>query len=327
MKKIILGIVVICSIAIIVACGNQAKKVKTKSPKAENVEKIKVPKFNTDSAYAFIEEQLAFGPRVPESKAHKACADYLEQSLKRFTPHVIRQEFKTRLANKKIVNGINLIGSFQPEKKNRILLCAHWDSRPFADKDPDESKHQTPIDGANDGASGVGVLLEIARQLSKQATNAGIDIIFFDLEDSGEYGSNDSWALGSQYWTKNLHIPNYRARFGILLDMVGAPNPYFTHEQVSVQYAPDILRKVWATAHRIGYKTHFVNRKTGGILDDHVYINENLGIPTINIIHYSDQSETGFFEHWHTTKDDINTIDKFTLKVVGQTVLTVIYEE
>jgi len=309
------------------SCANTSTNNKAENKIIVPTEKINIPDFNADSAYQFIEKQLAFGPRVPESKAHKLCGDYLEKSLKRFTPNVIRQDFQTRLANKTIVNGTNFIASFLPEKKNRILLCAHWDSRPFADRDPDESKHNTPIDGANDGASGVGVLLEIARQLSFQNTNVGIDILFFDVEDSGDYGSNDSWALGAQYWAKNTHIPNYRARFGILLDMVGAANPYFAKESTSRQYAPDILKKVWATANKIGYGTYFVDANTGGILDDHVYINQILSIPTIDIIHYNDQTTSGFFEHWHTTKDDLNSIDKFSLKVVGQTVITVIYEE
>ena len=327
MKQGLLNIAVFLVTLSLLSCADAPKKVKVETKKIAPVEKINIPNFNADSAYQFIEKQVAFGPRVPESKAHELCGNYLEKSLKRFTSTVIRQEFQTRLANKSIVKGTNFIASFQAEKKNRILLCAHWDSRPFADRDPDESKHKTPIDGANDGASGVGVLLEIARQLSQEDTKIGIDIIFFDVEDSGEYGSNDSWALGAQHWSKNLHIPNYRARYGILLDMVGAANPYFTKESTSLQYAPDILRKVWATAKKIGYKDYFVDIRTGGILDDHVYINQNLGIPTIDIIHYNDQSSSGFFEHWHTTKDDMNSIDKFTLKVVGQTVLTVIFEE
>ncbi len=309
------------------SCANTSKKTNAESKKSVVAEKIVVPEFNADSAYQFIEQQLAFGPRVPESKAHKLCGDYLEQTLKRFTPNVIRQDFITRLANKTIVNGTNFIGSFLPEEKNRILLCAHWDSRPFADRDLDESKQNMPIDGANDGASGVGVLLEIARQLSIHNSKIGVDIVFFDVEDSGEYGSNDSWALGSQYWSKNPHQINYRARYGILLDMVGAANPYFTKESTSLQYAPDILQKVWLTAERIGYKNYFVDEKTGGILDDHVYINQNMGIPTIDIIHYTDETSSGFFKHWHTTKDNLNSIDKFSLKVVGQTVITVIFEE
>ena len=327
MKQLLLKFSIFLIFLNLLSCNSAPQKAKVESKMIAPTETINIPDFNADSAYQFIEKQLSFGPRVPESKASKICGNYLEQTLKRFTPNVYRQEFKTRLADKTIVNGTNFIASFQAEKRNRILLCAHWDSRPFADKDLDESKHNEPIDGANDGASGVGILLEIARQLSMQNTNVGIDILFFDVEDSGDYGYNESWALGSQYWAKNTHIPSYRARYGILLDMVGAANPYFSKESTSMQYAPDILDKVWATAKRIGYKDYFVDTHTGGILDDHVYINEILGIPTIDIIHYNDRTSSGFFEHWHTTKDDLNSIDKLTLKIVGQTVTTVIFEE
>lgn len=311
----------------LVSCGNTTKKSTPKQDKPMTEKQVSVPDFNADSAYQFVADQLAFGPRVPESEAHKKCGNYLETTLKKYTPYVIRQQFQTRLADKRIVRGSNFIASFKPESKKRILLCAHWDARPFADKEKDPSKHNTPIDGANDGASGVGILLEIARQLNLQETEMGIDIIFFDLEDSGTYGSNDSWALGSKYWSKNPHVPNYRARFGILLDMVGVANPYFTHEAVSRQYAPDILRKIWAAAKSLGYGTYFVDEKTGGIYDDHVPINQNMGIPTIDIIHYDSETSSGFFPHWHTLGDNLESIDKNTLKIVGQTVLAVIYQE
>ncbi len=311
----------------LISCGNTNKKSTPKQEKPMAEKQVNVPDFNADSAYRFVADQLAFGPRVPESQAHKKCGDYLETSLKKYTPHVIRQEFQTRLADKKIVTGYNFIASFKPQSKKRILLCAHWDSRPFADKEKDASKHKMPIDGANDGASGVGVLLEIARQLSQQEVEMGIDIIFFDVEDSGSYGSNDSWALGSLHWSKNPHTPNYRARYGILLDMVGVADPHFAYESTSNFYAPDILNKVWKAAAELGYHKYFVDEKTGGIYDDHVPVNENMGIPTIDIIHYDKETASGFFPHWHTLGDNLESIDKNTLKIVGQTLLSVIYQE
>ncbi len=293
---------------------------------------VKIPDFNADSAYFFIEQQLAFGPRVPGTKAHGKCADFLSRKLKSYIDEVIVQRGKAYAFNDKVLDVYNIIASFQPEKENRILLCAHWDSRPFADHDPDEKNHETPIDGANDGASGVGVLLEIARQLKQSETSLGIDIILFDVEDYGkpqgiQSRREDTWALGSQYWAKNPHIMNYKARFGILLDMVGAKDATFTMEGFSVYFAADILKKVWDIAHSIGYNNYFLFEKTGEILDDHLYVNSIRNIPTIDIIHYDPSTSTGFFEYWHTVKDDISNIDKTTLKVVGQTVLTVIYRE
>ncbi len=309
------------------SCGNSqpAKKQQTNTSVAEK--QLYIPTFNSDSAYSFVANQLKFGPRVPGSTAHTQCLNYLESMLLSFTPNVIIQNFKTRLFDGTIIDGKNIIASFQPEKRNRILLCAHWDSRPFADMDDNPGNHDKPLQGANDGASGVGVLLEIARHLSQYNTSAGIDIIFFDVEDSGTYGNNDSWALGSQYWSKNPHQINYRARFGILLDMVGATNPIFMKEATSMNYAPGIMDKVWKTAAKLGYSDYFLSSNAGGILDDHVAINENLGIPTIDIVHYDDATSGGFFTHWHTTGDDLSIIDPISLGVVGHTVLTVIFEE
>ncbi len=327
MNKILVGAVILIISLSILSCGGSGKKAKSVKKIAEPVKKVEIPDFNADSAYQYIADQVAFGPRVPETKAHKQCAEYLFNKMKSFTPDVQKQPFKARLANGKIVNGVNIIASFNPENRRRVLLGAHWDSRGWADMEPDQSKHKLPIDGANDGASGVGVLIEIARQLHMKSCGVGVDIIFFDLEDSGDYGNNTSWALGSQYWSKNLHIPNYRAMYGILLDMVGASNPLFTQEEHSRLFAPDVLKKVWAKAAKIGYEKYFVNTPTGGILDDHVYVNQEANIPMINIIHFDENTETGFFPHWHKLTDNLDQIDKTTLKVVGQTVLTVLYEE
>ena len=311
---------------LVVSCGNSRPSEKKTNTSIEKKE-IFIPLFNADSAYFFVAQQLSFGSRVPESVAHANCLSYLETRLYQFGATVQIQKFKTRLANGKIIEGKNIIASYQPEKKNRILLCAHWDSRPNADQDTNPANHTKPLLGANDGASGVGVLLEIARHLGQNNTSAGIDIVLFDVEDSGSYGNNDSWALGSQYWAKNPHQINYTARFGILLDMVGATDPIFAKESTSMRYAPGIMDMVWKKAAKLGYADYFKSHTGGSILDDHVAINEYLNIPTIDIIDYDDSSSTGFFEYWHTTGDDLSTIDPISLGVVGRTVMTVIFEE
>ncbi len=290
-----------------------------------------IPEFNVDSAYYFIEKQVSFGPRVPNTKAHQLCAEWMTSVLSDFSDTVYVQATKVRAYNGTILNIQNIIGSFNPEKRSRIILCAHWDSRPYADYDPNPANHYTPIDGANDGASGVGVLLEIARLLSKHKAPVGIDIILFDAEDYGKHENykgqaEDSWALGSQYWSKNPHISNYYAKYGILLDMVGASNATFKIEEYSYYFAPGIVRKVWETAQRIGYGNFFSNDRGGYILDDHYYLNTIRGIPTINIIHQETQHGHGFFKQWHTIDDNMDVIDKETLKAVGQTVITVVFE-
>src|SRR5512137_922773 len=215
------------------------------------------PEFDPASAFAFVKKQVEFGPRVPGTPAHAACADWYVKTLKQWTPAVIVQEFKARAFDGRPLDGKNIIASFDPDKKDRILLCAHWDSRPFADHDPDPANHFKPVMGANDGASGVGVLLEIARCLSVRKPALGVDILFLDLEDFGEHANwrgnaPDSWALGSQHWSKNPHRPGYQARFGILLDMVGGAGAVFPEEGTSLSYAPAVVEKVWATARGLG---------------------------------------------------------------------------
>jgi hypothetical protein len=299
------------------------------------VERIIPPAFNADSAYYFIQKQVDFGPRVPNSKEHAACAEFLVNELKRFGAEVIIQEATARAFDGNILNMKNIIGQFSPEKEKRLLLCAHWDTRPFADKDTkDQNK---PIDGANDGASGVGVLLEIARAMQKQQPEYGIDIIFFDAED---YGVTDAatanyrdykeaektWCLGSQHWAKYPHKPNYRAKYGILLDMVGAKDAVFLKEQYSLQYALKVVNKVWNTAHTLGYGNYFEKRVGGTITDDHYYINIYAGIPCIDIIDFDD-AKNGFGHFHHTHKDNMDIIDKNTLKAVGDVVLDVVFNE
>jgi len=328
------SIIFLILIFLLFSCAEDSSSKKTESKKSNAETKIKIPEFNADSAYQFVKKQVEFGPRVPNTEEHALCAQYLYSKLKSFADTALIQSFKTRAFDGTVLNGKNIIGSFNLENGNRILLCAHWDSRPFADYDPDPANHKTPIDGANDGASGVGVLLEIARQLSILKPKIGVDIIFFDTEDYGEphdsqyQGREDTWGLGSQYWSKNPHDPDYDARYGILLDMVGAKDATFLMEGYSLVYAAKLLKKVWNTAHRIGYNDYFIFEEGGYISDDHFYINELYNIPTINIIHLDkDSPNKSFFEYWHTIKDNMDVIDKETLKVVGQTLLTVIYEE
>ena len=206
------------------------------------------------------------------------------------------------------LNFTNIIATYKPEDKSRILLCAHWDTRPFADQD--KIQPNTPILGANDGGSGVGVLLEIARLLQSGDLKKGIDIIFFDVEDYGKSQVNDSYCLGSQYWSKNKHIKNYQPQFGILLDMVGAKNATFTMEGYSMMYAPHIVKRIWKNAAQIGYSDYFLFKRTSPMIDDHYYINQLGGIPCIDIIQHDPSTLSGFGAYWHTHDDNMSIISK-----------------
>lgn len=320
-------------LTVIVSCGGgrSGEHVSSGRPMAE-VPAVVVPSFDADSAFAFVEQQVSFGPRVPGTEAHRECAGWLSATMQRFADTVFIQEARVRAYNGTPLDIINITGVFQPERRNRILLCAHWDSRPYADWDPDPSNHYLPIDGANDGASGVGVLLEIARQIHQTSPDTGIDIIFFDAEDYGKHrlaggADQDTWALGSQHWARNPHVYNYQARFGILLDMVGASGATFYQEGFSMMYAPQIVRRVWQEARTLGYGQYFIEQQGGYITDDHYYINTIRNIPTINIIHTDNTYEHGFFPQWHTVHDKLDVIDKQTLYVVGHTVLSVIFRQ
>ena len=311
-----------------VACGGQTKGAEGDDSTTRNV--VNVPQFDADSAFYFVKAQVDFGPRAMNTTAHDACGDYLADKLTQYGAKVYNQRADIPSYEGKMLKARNIIGAFNPEAKRRVALFAHWDSRPWADNDPDATKHYTPILGANDGASGVGVLLEVARLLQQQPTTIGIDIILLDAEDVGNHrdsglSDENSWCLGSQYWARTPHVPNYNARFGILLDMVGGTNARFLYEYYSEQFARDINRKVWKAARSIGYDNYFVAQGGGGATDDHLFINQIARIPTIDIIPTSQQYT--FFEHWHTVKDDMDVITVPTLKAVGQTILQVIYYE
>ncbi len=308
----------------------QDKPIKNNPPVIETTkEEITPPDFNSDSAYYYIEKQVAFGPRVPGTATHLICKNWLAYKLSTYCDEVMVQEAKVTAYNDKKLPMYNIIGSFNTDKKKRLLLAAHWDTRPFADQDSEKKKE--PILGANDGASGVGVLIEIARQLSLSRPAIGIDIILFDVEDYGQPSfdsgnKQDTYCLGSQYWSKQPHTPNYRANNGILLDMVGAKDAIFTLEKHSMIYADKFMRNVWDHAIQLGHSKYFSFEKTTPVIDDHYYINKIIGIPTIDIIQYDHSTRTGFGAYWHTHDDNMDVIDKNTLNAVGQTVLYTIKE-
>ena len=305
------------------ACSSSDNKMETEKP----VRIVDVPTFNADSAYAFVQEQVDFGPRIPNTVEHVAAGDQIIKRLEDYGAQVVVQEFEATTYDGVNLALRNIVGSYNPTAPKRILLATHWDTRPWASKDNEDKTAQ--FDGANDGGSGVGVLLEIARALnSSNQPEVGVDLIFFDGEDWGaEGGDLSTWCLGSQYWAKNKHKTGYSAYYGILLDMVGGKNAQFQYEGYSYQYAKKILDKVWKQGVALGYSEYFVPQKRSTIMDDHYYVNTVAKIPMIDILHY-DRAKGYFGDFHHTTDDNMALIDKNTLKAVGQTVLhTVYYEE
>lgn len=291
--------------------------------------------FNADSAYSFIKDQLAFGPRVPGSAANRKCADYIVNKLHRYgADDILIQDFTATEYTGKKLNLRNIMGRFgNPDLASpRILLIAHYDTRPWANRDDNADNHTRPLPGANDGGSGVAVLLELARSFSQQRPDVGIDLLFVDGEDSGD-GSNwddndETWCLGSQYWATDMpeDYTNNPPRFGILLDMVGAKGARFCREAFSNRDASNVVDKVWSVAKASGYGSIFLNRPTQAVIDDHCPVN-GAGIPTIDIVDVDNRSTGTFPESWHTMDDNIDIIDPSILQAVGTTVSNVIYYE
>ena len=298
--------------------GNGDSKSQTSNLKSQ------IPEFSADSAYAFCQRQCDFGPRTMNSKAHEECGQWIAQKFASYGLEVIEQRATLKGFDGTPLLANNIIASCQPDRKERILICAHWDSRPWADNDPDEANWTKPVMAANDGASGVAVMLEMARLLG----DVGVDFICFDAEDWGTDGDSYSWALGAQYWAAHPHREGYTARYGILLDMVGGQGARFFREGYSKYYAPKVVEKVWRAADETGYGSFFPMTDGGTITDDHVPVNEVAGIPCIDIIpYYPDCRESSFGPTWHTVNDDMAHIDANTLKAVGQTLLQVLFSE
>ena len=308
--------------------GCQHKQSPTPAATGVDYSQVAIPQFNADSAYTFVEAQLAFGPRTPGSRGWQQCADYLMQRMRQWCDTVIAQPFNATLWDGSTVPGRNIIASLNPQADRRILLGAHWDSRLWADHDPSQDNHKVPVPGANDGASGVAVLMEMARVMSQMPPSAGVDLIFFDVEDQGvpswaDTYEDDSWCKGSQHWSRNRHVPYYTAVYGILLDMVGTHQPRFTKEEVSRSFAPGLTDKLWNVAAALGHSSIFLNQNTDPILDDHYYVNRLAGIPMVDIVQNNPQGS--FFEYWHTTHDDLQSVSPETLRIVGTVVMKTLY--
>ena len=296
------------------------------------------PAFSSDSAYAYIERQMAFGPRVPNGAAHMQCAVWLIEQLRACGAEVeLQKGFMPdyRGNNQQIYNIIGHFNTPETASRSRVLLGAHYDTRPWCDEEPDYSDRFYNVPGANDGASGVGVLLEVARQLGMRLQDSAVsfqpvDIIFFDCEDMGTprfytgAEREDTWCLGSQLWAMNYsRQPSAVSyQYGIVLDMVGAPDAFFPLEMYSTRYAQNYQQKIWRSAEQLGYGALFANQQSYPITDDHYYINYIAGIPCVDVIHYDIRNATGFPGWWHTRQDDMGNISKSTLQAVGEVVMS-----
>lgn len=323
----------IASIALLVllaiamaACKSNTKPVAEPQPVG--------PEFQSDSAYAHIARQCEFGARVMNTKAHDDCGQWIAAKFRSYGMEVELQTANLKAFDGTELRSTNIIAHHNPEAEARIIIASHWDSRPWADNDADSTKHRQPVMAANDGASGVGVMMELARLLQHaDSINIGIDFVCFDAEDYGapywaeSQLDDEGFALGAAYWASHL-APNYKAMYGILLDMVGGQGAKFYQEGMSLHYAPDVVDRVWSAARGAGYGSFFPMEQGAMVTDDHVPVNQQAGIKMIDIInHYPNCPQSSFGPTWHTATDDLQHIDKATLKAVGQTLVQLIWTE
>ena len=313
-----------------VSCDGRTKG---KRPISDTIALTSCPRFDASNAMLYIKEQCEFGPRVTGSEAAQRCGDYIVERFRYYGASVEEQMGDVTIWDGTKLAARNIIAHINPSNPDRILLCAHWDSRPWADNDDDEKNHHTPILAANDGASGVAVMLEICRLLQEKPIQVGVDMICFDAEDLGtplwaedRIGSSETWCLGSKFWAERARMDNYKARFGILLDMVGGFGATFSREGISRQLAQPIVNRVWQLAGQLGYRQFFPLNDAGYVTDDHINVND-AGVPCIDIIPCYNDGPSSFGPTWHTIKDTPENIDPNVLEAVGQTLTQLIYNE
>ncbi|MBA2565325.1 MAG: M28 family peptidase [Gemmatimonadetes bacterium] len=280
------------------------------------------PVFDGGAAFALVERQVAFGPRVPNTDAHRAMRAFLTERLRGLADSVAVHEFTHVTVQGDTLRLANVLASFDPRSPSRILLAAHWDTRPVANEDPDSSRRREPIPGANDGGSGVAVLLTLAEVLRNDPlpSGHGVDLLFLDGEDYGHdpvtlSSRAEDMYLGAREFART-HA-RYRPIAGILLDLVGDRDPMFKQEAYSREYAPEIVERVWRAAADLGHGEIFTDEALGYITDDHLFLNQ-AGIRTIDIIDFD-------YPAWHTLADRPDRMSAETLRIVGDVLLEVLY--
>lgn len=311
------------------ACGGkqsgQSASQEVAEPASRNVQAVAT---DADSVYARVAEQVAMGPRVPGTPGHERCVGYITRRLREAGAEVTVQDtlFAPAGSDVKAQRVRNITGRFNAGAPHHVLLLAHYDTRPWADRESDESLHNTPIDGANDGASGVAVLLEIARLMKQLPDNVEVEMLFVDAEDAGAYDDDFSWCIGSQAWADAFDPLSRRVpEYAILLDMVGGKNAVFHREYFSERYARAINNRVWDAARRAGYADRFPDAVGGALNDDHIHI-MRVGIPAVDIVESANPSTGSFNPTWHTLDDNLDNIDRATLKMAGDVVINTIFQ-
>ncbi len=283
-----------------------------------------IPSFDAKRAMELLKTQCAFGPRYPGSLGHQDMKHFMAKFLKPLSDSLyIMDEEIPHPYKKSTLHLTNYLARYHIEASYRIMLMAHYDTREFADQDPNPINRKLPVLGANDGASGVAVLLTLAEILhSLPPLNIGIDLLFVDGEDQGRSGDSESFGLGTQAFAK--HVPDPRPQFAICLDMVADREQNFPIEQFSLKQAPDVVQTIWKLANDLGY-TQFENRVGDAIMDDHYYLYKYAKIPAIDIIDF--EYPNSKVNYWHTIQDIPENCSIESLEAVGTVMTQFIYRQ
>jgi len=271
--------------------------------------------FNGQAAFGYVQQQLAFGPRVPNTPGAQKMGDWLESQLRQRADTVVVQAFTQRTSKGVNLRLRNFIARFRPQATDRVLFLAHWDTRPKADKSANLGQQQLPVPGANDGASGVAVLLGVADALKARAPLVGVDLLFVDGEDWGDFSDSTETLLGARYFAAHLP-PGYTTLYAVLFDMVGDKDLQFLQEGYSVSRAPEVVQRVWDTAKSLGYGRVFAPTAGEALTDDHVPL-QQAGIHAIDVIDFT-------FPYHHTTEDTIDKVSAASLQIVGDVAVALV---
>lgn len=277
---------------------------------------VPMPHFDAKTAFDYLVKQVDFGPRAPNTEAHAKCLEYFKQEFSKYADSVELQHFNVPGYDGVVLHLTNVIAHFNMKSRVRVLLTAHWDSRPRADHQPGGPVDK-PIPGANDGASGVAILLELARDFKQAPPPIGVDMILWDGEDYGEEGEMSYYCLGSKYWAATKPS-DYNPLFAINLDMVGQKNLSIPKEGYSVQYAPGVVKLIWDTAGEMGV-TQFADSTGPAIYDDQLSL-DNIGMRAVDIIDFN-------YKYWHTLEDTPDKCSPESLSAVGRVLLEVLYRK
>ena len=271
--------------------------------------------FNGRTALTYVEKQMSFGPRIPNKPGHQLEADWLLTELRARADTVIVQEITHRLRNGEVLHLRNFFARFRPEATERVLFLAHWDTRPMADKSANLARQRMPVPGANDGASGVAVLLGVADALKARPPASGVDLLFVDGEDYGDFADTSDVLIGSR-WFAAHQPPGYQPLFAVLFDMVGDKDLQIYQEGQSLAFAPEVVQRVWRVAAERGHDRQFIPSVRHTLTDDHVSL-QKAGIHAIDVVDFD-------YPYWHTTDDTLDKVSAESLQIVGDVAVALV---